>query len=56
MKEWYILWATPEGEQNMIVLPSFRKVLWWFIRTAWRCDDIKIFTAWCGDDNRIFMP
>ena len=43
MKEWYILWATTEGEEHLIVVPSFRKVLWWFIRTARRCNDIKIF-------------
>lgn len=45
MKEWYILWTTPDGDEHMIVVPRFRKVLWWFIRTARRCDDIKIFVA-----------
>ena len=45
MKEWYILWATPEGEEHLIVVPRYWKVLLWFIRTAWRCNDIKIFVA-----------
>lgn len=45
MKEWFIWWATKGGETNMIVVPHFWKVFWWFIRTAWRCDDIKIFVA-----------
>ena len=45
MKEWHILYAYFEGGPlNCVVLPSFGKVLFWFIRTGRRCSDIKIFT------------
>ena len=43
--EWYVLWATKSGYEGFVVLPSFWKVLIWFICTARRCTDIKIFTA-----------
>lgn len=46
MKEWNILFAYPEdGNEYFVVLPSFWKVLLWFVTTAWKCSDIKIFLA-----------
>ena len=45
MMEWYVLWATESGHEGFVVLPSFWKVLLWFLCTARRCTDIRIFTA-----------
>ena len=49
MIEWnivYVRWDTVDGlDEFMIVLPSFWKVLWWFLRTARRCSYIEIFTT-----------
>lgn len=32
-------------EESFIVLPSFCKVLWWFLRTARRCSQIVIYAT-----------
>ena len=32
-------------EESFVVLPSFLKVLWWFLRTARRCTKIVIYTS-----------
>lgn len=45
MKSWCVLWATREGRENFVILPSYWKVLLWFLRNAHRCNDIKIFTS-----------
>lgn len=46
MKSWHILFSRFEGgPKRLIVLPSFWKVLWWFICTGRRCSDIRIFTV-----------
>lgn len=42
MREYY----GPEQWRRMFgLLPSFRKLLWWFIRTAKQCNYIKIFVV-----------
>ena len=44
MKEWIVIFVRRDSpDECMIVLPSFRKLLLWFICTAWRCSDIHIF-------------
>lgn len=46
MKEWNVLFIRQgQCEESFIVLPSFRKLLFWFVRTAWQCNDIKIFVS-----------
>ena len=48
MKEWHVYWSIRKGEEwwdlesHLIILPSFWKVLWWFLRTARRCEFISI--------------
>lgn len=49
-KEWNISCAEADMHGNalderFIVLPSFWKVLWWFIRKGRRCDYIYIWTS-----------
>ena len=47
MKEYFVRFVRlGDEESSLIVLPSFRKLLLWFLRTAWRCDRIVIFTRW----------
>lgn len=46
MTEWNVLYTKYDGEECFVVLPTFRKLLWWFLRTARQCDDIKIFVRW----------
>ena len=44
MKEWNVLFVRQGAcEESFIALPSFRKLLFWFICTAWQCTDIHIF-------------
>ena len=43
MTEWYVIYDKHDGEECLVVLPSFWKLLLWFLRTARRCDDIRIF-------------
>lgn len=49
MIEWnihYVRGDIEDGtEESFIVLPSFLKVLWWFLRTARRCSQIVIYTT-----------
>ena len=49
MIEWnihYVRGDIEDGtEEFFIVLPSFLKVLWWFLRTARRCSQIVIYTT-----------
>lgn len=49
MIEWnihYVRGDIEDGtEEFFIVLPSFLKVLWWFLRTARRCSQIVIYTS-----------
>lgn len=61
MKEWYVYWTTRKCEQDwiieshFIVLTSFWKVVWWFLRTAHRCEYISIrleFPAACEGDRK----
>lgn len=44
MKE-YLVWFTCKGafeQENFLVLNSFRKLLFWFLRNARRCSTILI--------------
>lgn len=44
MKEWNICYFRyVGGQRHYIVLPSFPKVLLWFVRMARKCSDITIF-------------
>lgn len=43
MTEWYVRYTKFDGEECLVVLPSFWKLLLWFFRTARRCNDIHIF-------------
>ena len=43
MTEWYVRYIKLDGEECLVVLPSFWKLLLWFLRTARKCDDIRIF-------------
>lgn len=45
MKEYYVHFVRSDGEECLIVLPSFLKLLWWFLRTARLCNHIVIFTV-----------
>ena len=45
MKNYCILWTDEDGQENFIILQGYWKVLLWFLRTAWRCTDIRIFVA-----------
>ena len=42
MTEWYVTYIKIDGEECLVVLPSFRKLLLWFLCTVRRCDDIHI--------------
>lgn len=48
-KEWNISYSIHDGEggldQFMIVLPSFWKVLWWFIQKGRKACEIYIWTC-----------
>lgn len=40
-----LLWFTYNGafeQENFLVLKSFRMLLWWFLKNAKRCADIRI--------------
>lgn len=43
MTESYVRYIKFDGEECLVVLPSFWKLLLWFLRTARQCDDIHIF-------------
>lgn len=43
MKEYCIYYVVSGREEVLIALPSFWKVLCWFLRTAWRCDRIVLY-------------
>lgn len=45
MKEYYVSYVRSNGDECLVVLPSFRKLLWRFLRTARRCNHITIFTV-----------
>lgn len=45
MKEYYVSFVRSNGDECLVVLPSFRKLLWWFLRTARKCNHITIFTV-----------
>lgn len=49
IKEWNITYAIYDGEDGLqefsVVLPSFRKVLWWFITRGRRACQIDIWTS-----------
>lgn len=49
MIEWNIAYTRGDIEDgtdtSFIVLPSFLKVLWWFLRTARHCTRIMIYTT-----------
>lgn len=45
MTEYYVHFirsGSEAGEESLVVLPSFRKLLWWFLRTARHCNHIMI--------------
>lgn len=43
MSEWCVRYIKFDGEDCLVVLPSFWKLLLWFLRTARRCESIYIF-------------
>lgn len=49
IREWYITYEIHDGEggleEFMVVLPSFGKVLWWFIRKGRKCCYIYIWQS-----------
>lgn len=49
MIEWNISYAEHDGygglKECLIVLPSWRKVLWWFLRKARRYCEIYVWTS-----------
>lgn len=49
MKEYFVRFYKLGGDEDgyLIVLPSFRKLLWWFLRKAKSCDRISIWTERC---------
>lgn len=59
MKEWYVYWTVRKGEEwwnlesHLVVLPSFWKVVWWFLRTARRCSFISIRTVLPADYDSV---
>ena len=48
-KEWNITYGIHDGEGGLqeffVILPSFRKVLWWFIRRGRKACEINIWTS-----------
>lgn len=55
-KEWNITWENHDGyggtTSGMVILPSFWKVLWWFIKTGRKACDIYIWTSVRNDEWR----
>lgn len=45
MKEYYVQYIKCDGEECLVVLPSWRKLLWWFLQRSRHCSHIVIFTA-----------
>ena len=44
MKEYSVVFCMDDDDDDrLVVLPSFRKLLLWFLRNAWRCKTIAIF-------------
>ncbi len=45
MTEYHVSFVRADGEhveESLVVLPSFWKLLWWFLRTARHCNHIMI--------------
>ena len=40
MTQWFVRYIKFDGEECMVVLPSFWKLFLWFLCTARQCDDI----------------
>lgn len=62
IKEWKITYSIHDGEggldEFLIILPSFWKVLWWFIRKGRKACMICIYTfgKWKdGQDGDLFV-
>lgn len=49
IKEWNITYSIHDGEggknEFFIILPSFWKVLWWFVTKGYRACEIYIWTS-----------
>lgn len=49
IREWNISYEIHDGEggldEFMVILPSFRKVVWWFVRTGRKCCHIYIWQS-----------
>ena len=49
VKEWNITYSIHDGEGGLqeffVILPFFRKVLWWFLTRGRRACEIYIFTS-----------
>ena len=49
IKEWNVSYDVHDGEggldESLIVLPSFRKLLWWLLRHGRKCCYIYIWTS-----------
>lgn len=45
MNEYFVQYSVccDEEDSYLIVLPSFLKLLWWFIRNASKCETIIIY-------------
>ena len=54
IKEWNIAYAIHDGEggldERLIILPSFGKVLWWFVRAGHKACQIGIWTSARGKE------
>lgn len=49
MTEYYVRYIKPGCEECLIVLPSFLKLLIWFLRTGYSCSYITILQSkWIG--------
>jgi len=53
VKEWWIWFERIDTfeEETLIVLPTFRKVLLWFLLNAWKCTHIEIVIQYVGGAN-----
>lgn len=45
MKEYFVQYIKHDGEECLVVLPSWWKLLRWFLRRSRHCGHIVIFTA-----------
>lgn len=47
MKEYGVVFCMDgDDDVRLVFLPSFLKLLLWFLRKAWRCKTIRIFKTW----------